>query len=83
MRKKNFLSTGPETRRKRGVRTTMRGLQNAIKNVRHTKFLTELWAFENRHFVRRLYEIRYIGKSNTNNLPATTYLTENPDGEFF
>jgi hypothetical protein len=33
--------------------------------------------------VRRLYEIRYIGKSNTNNLPATTYLTENPDGEFF
>ena len=40
--------------------------------------MAELWAFENPHFVWRLYEIRYIGKSNTNNLPAPTDLTENP-----
>ena len=27
------------------------GLQNALYNECHTKFLTKLWAFENRHFV--------------------------------
>ena len=38
--------------------------------------MTKLWAFENRQFVWRLYEIRYIGNSNTNNLPAPTDLNE-------
>ena len=27
------------------------GLQNALQNECHTKFLTKLWTFENRHFV--------------------------------
>jgi hypothetical protein len=27
------------------------GLRNALQNECHTKFLTKLWTFENRHFV--------------------------------
>ena len=42
--KKNFSSTGPET--------------CAVLNECHTKFLTKLWAFENRHFVWGIYEAR-------------------------
>jgi hypothetical protein len=34
------------------------GLQNALYNECHTKFLTQLWAFENRHFVWGIYEAR-------------------------
>jgi hypothetical protein len=33
-------------------------LQNALYNEYHTKFLTKLWAFENRKFVWWLYEAR-------------------------
>ena len=44
-------------------------------------FLTELWAFENRQFVWGLYVAMLYRKSNTNNLPAHTDLTENPYGK--
>jgi hypothetical protein len=43
--------------------------------------LTKLWAFENRHFVWGIYVARCVGKSNTNNLPEPTDLTENPYGK--
>ena len=78
--KKNLLSTGTETRRK----ASAQGLQNAIYNECHTKFFTKLWAFGNRQFVCGLYVARLytaVGKSSTNNLPASTDLTENPDGK--
>jgi hypothetical protein len=60
MQKNNLLSTGPELRVNEA---SAQGLQNAIKNECHTKFLTKLWAFENRHFVWWLYEARVYMKT--------------------
>jgi hypothetical protein len=76
---KKYLSTGPETRRKRSV--CSRASKCDLERVSYYIFFTEIWAFENRHFVWRLYSIRYIGKSNTHNLPALTDLTNNPYGK--
>ena len=46
--------------------------------------LIKLWEFENRKFLYRdCRNPGCIGKSNTNNLPASTDLNENPYGKFF
>ena len=55
----------------------------------HTKNLTELWASEDRDLASEDPQLLYgdcmepgcIGKSNTNNLPAPTDMTENPYGK--
>jgi hypothetical protein len=65
MRKKTFLSTGPETSIGANEASSQR-FQNAVYDECHTKFLTKLWAFENRQFVWRLCKAR---------------LTENPYGK--
>ena len=57
------------------------GLQNALYNECHTKFLTKLWTFENRKFVWWLYVARVHRKIQYKNLPAPTDLTENPYGK--
>jgi hypothetical protein len=77
IRKKNVLSTGPETTRKRSV------CSRASKCYNITSAILNFWQSYGHLKIASLYggciNPVCIGKSNTNNLPApTTDLIENP-----
>ena len=59
MRKKSFYR---QVMKLAANEASVQGLQNALENECHTKFLAKLWAFENRHFVCGIYDARVHGK---------------------
>ena len=77
--KKNFLSAGPETRRKRSV--CSRASKCSIERVPYLIFDKVMGIWKSPLLYVACREPGCIGKSNTNNLPAPTDLTENPYGK--
>jgi hypothetical protein len=75
MRKKTFYQ---QVLKLGANEASAQGLQNALYNECHTKFLTKLWHLKIASLYGGCMKPGCIGKTNTNNLPAPTDLTENP-----
>ena len=77
--RKNFSLTGPETRRKRSV--CSKASKCTIERVPYLIFDKVMGIWKSALLYGDCMEPGCIGKSNTNNLPAPTDLTENPYGK--